>query len=97
MGNNINDVTHTIEATCTTFGDVTMLKDMNGKDVQRPMRSGKLKASAQLGLCDVREEALPQAMEDARNVAAHHLEHRDKNAYRVDPKNLECTFAVHPR
>lgn len=95
--NDVNDVTHTITASCTTFGDVTMLRDMSGNEVNRAMRSGRLKASARLGICDLREEAMPQAMEDLRNLAAHNLRTREKNAYDVDPRALECTFSMQPR
>ena len=97
VANNVNDVTHTMTASCFAFGDVTKIKNDRGEPINVAGRSGRLRASATLGVCDVSEEAIPQVMEDLRNLAAHHLRNREVNAYDVDPQNLECTFAMHPR
>tara|TARA_B110001452_G_scaffold13868_2_gene11426 strand:+ start:59 stop:694 length:636 start_codon:yes stop_codon:yes gene_type:complete len=97
VANNLNDVTHQVTAECYTFGEVTMIKNAKGEDVNIKGVSGRLKASARLGICDVREDAMPQAMEDLRNLAAHTLKKRETLAYDVAPQTLECTFSMQPR
>lgn len=100
VGNDVNEVTHTIKATCNTFSfDIRHLRDGDGNDVKgnQIVASSKLQAHAELGICDLRNEAMPQAMEDLRNLAAHNMRNRATNAYDVDPKDLECSFVVHPR
>jgi hypothetical protein len=88
VGNDINELTHTIRATCRNNYDFVNEKGERVRDYAKTFTS-------ELRLCDVSDEAVAQAMEDARKVAAHHA--RLNNGFKVQKDtDLACTFSILP-
>lgn len=86
-GNDINDATHNITARCRPMYDMT---DANGKRV----RDFSKVIHANLGTCDLSDEAMPQVMEDIRKVAALNSK---KNGFTIDrPEDLACDISAMP-
>lgn len=83
-----DDVNSVITATCHPTQPMTDVR--TGKSVT----SYRMRTTSQLGVCDLRPEAEPQVLEDARKVAAFNLE-KNRN-YKIHPKDLDCTFSFIP-
>lgn len=85
--NDVNDATHTVDATCYNMYD---MKDAKGNTV----RDYHMKFRANLQTCNVGEDAMPQLEEDVRKVAQYNA---GKNGYKIaKPEHLACNLSIMP-
>jgi len=86
-GNDPNHATHKGRAVCYP------MREMIDPKGQRVMNTN-MRIHADLAVCDLSDEAMPQVMEDLRKVAALNS---TQNGYRIlDPTDLACRFDVLP-
>lgn len=87
VGNDPNDATHVIQASCTNQYTMTDAKGNRVRDTNRVFTSS-------LAVCDLSDNAMPQLMEDARKVAAYNAAQEGLASDR--DADLACRFAILP-
>jgi hypothetical protein len=88
LGNDPNDATHRINATCTNQYEFVDMNGNRGRDTNKKFLSN-------LSACDISDEAMPQLMEDSRKVAAFNA---SQNGFKADKDtDLACVFSILPQ